>query len=254
MRIELQAQITTSKKIGATLLHIPSITQEDCDIARNEGYQVGKQDEHNVFWKSYQDYGNRTDYMYGFYQLGWTGENFNPKYNMFPTNAHSMFRNSNIEIDLQSTLEGLGVTLDFKYCASMEYAFRYSKFTRIGVIDTTGCTETDLRLFLADCPNLKIVDKIILRKNGSTKLTNSSFLWSPNLEEIRFDGQIGYYDIDFQSQSKLSAESVQSIIDALMNLTGLTPKTLKFHRKVFERLTDEQKATIVNTKNWTLVC
>jgi endonuclease I len=47
-------------------------------------------------------------------------------------------------------------------------------------------------------------------------------------------------------------DSVQSIVDALKDLTGATAQTLTFHADVGGKLTDAQKATIT-AKNWTLV-
>lgn len=49
----------------------------------------------------------------------------------------------------------------------------------------------------------------------------------------------------------LSADTIQSIIDGLADLTGGTAQTLTLHTTVGGKLTDEQKATIT-AKNWIL--
>ena len=41
-------------------------------------YEAGKKDQYNEFWDSYQQNGNRVDYIYGFYRL--SCEYLHPKY------------------------------------------------------------------------------------------------------------------------------------------------------------------------------
>lgn len=72
------------------------------------------------------------------------------------------------------------------------------------------------------------------------------------LEEIRFKaGTIGG-TAQFNWSPNLSAESIQSIIDGLADLTGATAQTLTFHKNVGAKLTQAQKDA-VSAKNWTLV-
>ena len=71
-----------------------------------------------------------------------------------------------------------------------------------------------------------------------------------NLREIRFVAGSIKGNISFVDTAVLSAESIQSIIDGLADLTGSDIKTLTLHADIV--LTDEQKATIA-AKNWTLV-
>ena len=73
-----------------------------------------------------------------------------------------------------------------------------------------------------------------------------------SLVDIRFVPNTIPVAISFTSTQKLSAESIQSIIDGLADLTGGTAQTLTLHATVGGKLTDEQKATIT-AKNWTLV-
>ena len=79
---------------------------------------------------------------------------------------------------------------------------------------------------------------------------NEAFFYSTNLEEVRFSGVIGK-SIGFADCSKLSVDSVQSVIDHLKDLTGQTAQTLTFHATVKGKLTDAQKSAIT-AKNWTL--
>lgn len=68
------------------------------------------------------------------------------------------------------------------------------------------------------------------------------------LEEVRFKESSLLLSISFAHSSKLSAESVQSIIDGLATVE--TAQTLTLNSAIV--LTDEQKAQI-SSKNWTLV-
>jgi hypothetical protein len=88
-----------------------------------------------------------------------------------------------------------------------------------GIIDLTECTVTNMFAYL--CYELK---------------------------EIRFKANSIKLSISFSHSSKLSTESVQSIIDGLATVE--TAQTLTLHRNIV--LTDEQKAQI-SSKNWTLV-
>ena len=45
-------------------------------------YEAGKKDQYNEFWDSYQQNGNRVDYIYGFYRL--SCEYLHPKYKVIP--------------------------------------------------------------------------------------------------------------------------------------------------------------------------
>ena len=69
-----------------------------------------------------------------------------------------------------------------------------------------------------------------------------------NLTEIRFVSETIKISIDFSRCSKLSAQSIQSIIDGLATVT--TAQTLTINSAII--LTDAQKASIT-AKGWTLV-
>lgn len=68
-----------------------------------------------------------------------------------------------------------------------------------------------------------------------------------NLTEIRFVSSTIKISIDFSRCAKLSAQSIQSIIDGLATVT--TAETLTLNSAII--LTDEQKASIT-AKGWTL--
>ena len=74
------------------------------------------------------------------------------------------------------------------------------------------------------------------------------FLYCEALEEVRFKANSIKFSISFANSSKLSSDTVQSIIDGLAIVE--TAQTLTLNSAIV--LTDEQKAQI-SSKNWTLV-
>jgi hypothetical protein len=70
------------------------------------------------------------------------------------------------------------------------------------------------------------------------------------LKNIKLTGSVGT-SISFVFSSELSDESIQNIIDVLMDKTGQTASVLTLPNNVKAKLTEEQIATITS-KNWTL--
>ena len=86
----------------------------------------------------------------------------------------------------------------------------------------------------------------VLDFSSNENVTNM-FYGCSNLEYVRFEPNTLSVSISLGATSKLSAESVQSIIDGLATVE--TAQTLTLNKAI--SLTDEQKATI-NAKGWTL--
>ena len=231
----------------------------NADDVYNDGYNVGlekgKQAEYDAFWDAYQQNGERTDYQYAFY--GW-GDTFRPKYDLKPIRAEYIFAWCNVT-DLETRLLDRGVVLDLSNCTNTNRAFN-----RIGTAGDT-MDDPDYAAIIPELvlrksaniaemfgyANVRIIRKIILNDQGDQDTSTMFHGGCVNLEEIRFEGVIGK-NLRLQWSSKLSNESVQSIIDHLKDLTGATAQTLTFHATVGANLTDTQKAAI-SAKNWTLV-
>ena len=99
---------------------------------------------------------------------------------------------------------------------------------------------------------MKVIDGTPINCSAVTVAMAYSFYLCNSLEEVRFEPGTIYVSISFNTSTSLSAETIQSIIDGLADLTGATAQTLTFNRSVEQKLTDAQKATIT-AKNWTLV-
>lgn len=85
----------------------------------------------------------------------------------------------------------------------------------------------------------------------STTFTNT-FAYCYNLVNIVMGGTIGQ-NITFASCSKLSDESVDSIVEHLKDLTGATSLALTVHADVYNRMVARGVDALVTAKNWTLV-
>ena len=98
---------------------------------------------------------------------------------------------------------------------------------------------------------LEIIDGMPLSFMSATRI-GSAFTGCYGLKEVRFAEESIKITLSLPHSSLLSDESIQSVVDGLGDLTGLTAQTLTLHATVGAKLTEEQKATIT-AKNWTLV-
>ena len=182
----------------------------------DEGVEAGKQAEYDKFWDAYQENGNRYDYAYGFYNLGWTDDSFMPKY-------------------------------DIKMRLNNYAAFCWSK-----IIDTKRTIDitaaTNITNLFAWCAKLKTIRKLVVSE--TTPFNRGVFQACSALENITIEGLIGV-SIAFTDSPLLTTDSVQSIINSLKDLTGATAQTLTFHSDVKAKLTEEQIQQVWD-KNWTL--
>ena len=209
-----------------------------------EGYTEGKKSEYDHFWDNFQDYGNKSNYLYAFGSATWTKEIFKPKYDIKPTSeAEGMFQNSDINVDLVEYLNALGVELDLSKATSLSKAFQKTEFTRLGLIDVTNLT-TCTQLFNAS-EYLVTIDTL---KCKFTNTWSNAFNGCYELVNITIEGEIGKA-IAFSGCEKLSHDSLMSIINHLRKLTSTL--TLTLGSTNLAKLTDDEKA-IATGKGWTL--
>lgn len=159
-------------------------------------------------------------FNYAFAGRGWTDETFNPPRPIIVTGA----------------------------CAQM---FNQAQITSTKVPITIDSADTSNQSIFAYCsdlitiPSLKVTEKV-----------PAFTAWWHNcraLETLNFtEDSVIAADIPLDRCNALSNASVQTAINALKDLTGLTAKKITLHADVGANLTDEQKAAIT-AKNWTLV-
>ena len=142
-------------------------------------------------------------------------------------------------------------------CRDKETPINYSMFAQ----NCTDLEEVDLSDFNRNFSNssymftyCKKLRKIIGELDFSTLAADGwgPFVGCESLEEIRFKEKcLLKYNISFSKSALLSDESIQSIIEALGDLTGATALKLVLHSTVVSKLTEEQVAQIAN-KNWVI--
>lgn len=229
-------------------------------------FDEGKQAAYNEFWDNFQDNGNRVNYERAF--SGFTVETFKPKYDIKPTHVYGMFWGCQMNIDLQAKLDELGIVLDFSnsgYGNGSNYIFSGSKFTRIGVVNTTNWKSNVPQTF-QNCSQLITIDKLILREDGAQAFTQT-FTSCSKLENISIEGKIGQ-DCAFNYSKNLTRDSLvgkvvpsnytgetknliivdnvayyEGILGALYDYSGTsTTKTLALSATNLAKLSDIEKA------------
>lgn len=98
--------------------------------------------------------------------------------------------------------------------------------------------------------NLQVIDGAPMDLSGMRASNYFPSYLCPKLREVRVVPGSLKVSTTIPSSTVLSAESKQSIVDGLADLTGQATQTLTLHANI--ALTDDQKATI-SSKNWTLV-
>ncbi len=217
---------------------------------------VGGEDYYDTFWDTYQQNGERTDYNRAFCGAGWTLDTFRPKYDIvlaeattITTGASGMyaFYFAQVNGDLSAILKECGVVLDTSRCPDLYSTFERSLFTKIPTVSFEGTGTKEQRYTFASCPNLREIEKVIV--TADTKLGSDWGTGCYALEEIRFEGVLAK-GTSLRNCSKLSSESIDSLLSVLADLTGGTSQAFRLHSDTINNLTDEQILGFVS-KNWT---
>lgn len=238
-----------------------SIVKKLTTIANNmqsvydAGYEKGKSEGgdnwEDTFWNVYQENGNRSVYNNAFSGKGWTTETFKPKYNIVPITPTQMFSSSSLlGIDLVEHLKNIKKELDFSKCTTFIELFAYTGVARVGVIDTRSCSNLGT-IFAYSYNNLKTIDLLILKDDGSQIFSNNSFIQATGLADITIQGVIGQ-TINLQWSGKLSKASITNIINALSTTTSDLSVTISKTAKEAVFTPDEWSALEATKPNWTI--
>lgn len=187
-------------------------------------FEQGKQAEHDRFWDTFQQNGNRTTYRYAFYSTGhkiWDDNLYKPKYPITATDSYgadSMFQSSLIT----------DTKVDVAIGPNSNYTF-------------------------LSCNNLVTIRKLIVTE--ATTVHTQSFGGCNNLENITIEGVIACNNFNFQAAKKLSHDSLMSIINALQDKSADTSGTawvVTIGSANLAKLTQEEIA-LAEQKGWSLV-
>ena len=210
-----------------------------------QGHEEGIQAEYDRFWDAFQENGNRTDYEYAFVGVAWTDEIFKPKYNITPTKAPFAFTSSKIS-NIKNALERAGVTLDTSNCTNMNRIFYGSATTVLPKIDFRAYHAIDNAFTI--CSQLVEVSIVV---DETVSYTDAFFSCSA-LENLTIEGTIGQNGFNVSWSTKLTHESLMSIINALQDKTSAGGTwSITLGTANLAKLTDAEKA-IATQKGWTL--
>ena len=216
-----------------------------------EGIEEGKDAEYNRFWDDALKAAAVGDFAFA--GPFWTDKAFDPPRGTViqPKRAVYMFANAYIT-DLVTLCEEKEITIDFSKSTSLMYTFYGAygaKFTRIGVVNTTGIN-TLYGTFYSQS-KLHTIVKIILKEDGSQAF-NTPFNGCSALENLEIEGTIGQNGFNVSPCTKLSRASITSIVNALSSTTsGLTVTISKTAKEA--AFTDAEWADLIATKsNWTI--
>lgn len=199
----------------------------------------------DAFWDAFQNFGNRTDYDRAFKGEGWNEVTYKPKYIPKPVNASFMYQNSKVSGR---------VDVDTSKCTAMDGLFGSAKnITSIGTIDTRKNANTEQAGIFGYMDKLENIDLLILKDDGSQKFSTSCFYGDGKLKEIRIKNDEEYQsrignNLNLVQCYALSYESIKSIVGALLNVTEENKRTLTLSQYAWRKLTEEQKAEIMDMK------
>lgn len=131
-------------------------------------------------------------------------------------------------------------------CQKLIMTFTYARDVKEIVLNFPTQNITDYIQTFSLCSALEKIVSVL--DFSSTTNVNMMFNGCHNLKDVTFAPNTLSLSISLAQSSKLTSESIQSIIDGLATVT--TAQTLTLHKNIV--LTDEQKSTI-NAKGWTLV-
>ena len=206
-------------------------------------FAAGEKAEYDRFWDALQSDPNSA-FMH------WPDEAFYPKNPIVPTTMQRMFLESNI-VNLRQRLIDCGVYLDTSNVKDFSYTFYTCYYLKeLPVIDISKINNST-GLF-GYCSSLKTIEKLILYSNHS--LHNTCFVGVKNIENIVFEGRYPGSSINLQECTKLTHDSLMSLINVLEDFSTDTSgkvRTVTIGATNRAKLTAEEIA-IAENKGWTV--
>lgn len=217
-----------------------------------EGIEQGKKSQYDEFWDVYQNFGNRTSYSYAFVGTGFNFTNFYPKYDIKPigymTHIFYAWERAEHYGSLTQRLKECGVVLDTSGITNMSSMFAYPSFTEIPTIDCTGLSTSSAstHVFAHGYNRVNKIEKIIVKEG----ITFTSWFINSNFEEVVFEGVISTDSLNLQWSTRLTHESLMSVINCLKDNSGTeTWKTITLGADNLAKLSQDE-LDIMERKQW----
>ena len=185
----------------------------------SEGIEQGAEAEKKRFWGILQDYGNRTNWTYAFYQ--WRVDIIDPQYDVRPQNATNMFQQvvayNGKKLSLPEIEARNGIKFDFSKTTLFSNWIAWSDIEDLGFVDTISSTNP----VFSNNGNLKKLS-IAIKEDGSQNFSGA-FDYTTVLEDFTVVSGVFGSNLNFQWTPKLNKASVTSIVEHLSdNTSGLS--------------------------------
>lgn len=232
-----------------------SIADKLTQIAENvpKVFEAGQKLEYDRFWDAFQDNGNRINYYNAFRGYGWTVENLKPKYDIIPSGANNagqaMFGGMlKFNGSLVDAFDKRGVRLDTSLVQTFSDMFNACNYvTEIPHIDLSSATSVMSTFY--GCR--KVTSLSITLPDRELVFTN--FVRDMiALENLDITGTINGNGFNISWSTKLTHDSLMSIINALADKSGDTSGTawaIVIGSANLAKLTNEE-IQIAQNKGW----
>lgn len=223
-----------------------SIAEKLNAIAENEQkvFDAGKKAERIGFWSDIQENGSRENYSL-FFSSAFNERNFYPAFDFNVKNGMYMFRSLWFNGDLDQRLKDCGVVLNTENITNADGMF-HSTYGITKLPHLVLTSPRILSLTFYDMQSLKSLEVTFGKETGYS----GTFGGCTALENLLVHGTIGQNGFNVSVSTKLTNDSLMSIINALEAKTEGT-WTVTLGTENLAKLTDAEKA-IATEKGWTL--
>ena len=186
-------------------------------VEYSSDYNAGQKNAYDAFWDALQDKGKRDIYSYLFMGPTWTAENFKLKYPIKPSQMTYAF--------YQNTIPGLelsGSLYDFSVCTLLTQWLYRSGIVKVPKIYANKLANGCYHLF-NEASKLVTVTELAFPDTALTysQPTMNAFTNCTALENIKITGAIANTGFDLHWSTRLTIESLTSILSALSKDSGI---------------------------------
>lgn len=202
---------------------------------RTQGITEGKQAAYDAFWDVYQENGERGNYAGAFGGRGWNKDTFKPKYPIVPvgsTVCDYMFYNFNkiSSSTADDLLDFSDVDIDFSGSTRFTNTFQDARIKNL-YVDASNATAMNSTF---NGGNGGYIDNLTLKVSDKCAAFGATFGYMNHTKEIRFtDDSVIAATTGFPQSTKLSKESIESIIGALSE--SASGKTLTLSKTAVDK-------------------
>lgn len=241
--------MSIAEKLKTIAENTPKVYASGYSKGTAEGYSQAESD----FWDAFQQNGNRTFYEYGFCNTAF--EPLRPKHKVVPTSRvicmFEYLKKTKVIGKAYFDLSKCQITTQSAGTGGYYATFRGNEYSSLEVIEDIGMQPGGYYQTFRYQQKLRTIE--VLRVLENTKF-DSAFYQCGSLENLTIEGTIGQNNFNVSWSTKLSHDSLMSIITALKDYSTDTSGTqwvVTLGTTNLNKLTDAEKA-MATQKGWTL--